>query len=344
MTTSAEDLSDDIWIKIFQYTHHNILGDESVEDPTSICRLFTVVPYVSKHLHKICNSYAKIISFQVEHGTIGNLSSLPLIEWMCKCQVKICSFNATSYHDINSLWLRIIVHMLISCDTTDLKSFTLKCSFSLEGSDKLGTLQDAELAGISLESMHLSNFMDELEHQALLANTLGEQAPNLESLSLIVQDNIFHTLYLGKFQSSLKELELFAYEGEFDSFHYSEHHNVKDMIENMTSLTKLTLTGEFRGSMTINSESLQEINIRGMSKHSDFVVESCVCPKLKLFACAWDNEHSVIIGLEAVNPLDDFDLEFEDDVADIVVGTKAFHGLDVPKDCVVSLLRKRFLL
>mmetsp|Transcript_28623 Transcript_28623/g.42424 ORF Transcript_28623/g.42424 Transcript_28623/m.42424 type:complete len:358 (-) Transcript_28623:170-1243(-) len=340
----GDDLSEDIWMKIIQYNHLNILdGSQS-----SVSGLFRVLPYVSKQMHRICNEYAKITPLDLPSGVIGNPKLLPMIEWMCRKRVKIRDFSANSYHDINSVWLRIIVYMLVSCNTSEMTSFSMKCDFSLVGSRELGTIVDAEEAGIPAVSLQYryDDIIDEYDHQALLANTLLEQASSsLKSLSLMVQDNSWHRLFLENFLHSVESLEFYAYAGEFDSYSYNENHGVGDMIENMSSLKRLTLTGEFRGSMAINSISLEEINIIDMSKHSDFVVECCICPLLERIRCAWDAEHGVCIGLEPIAPLSEFELNFDEDgSADILVQHRPFHGLLVSPTCIVSLLRKRFLL
>jgi len=295
-------------------------------------------------MYQVCKKYVKITPLELPPGVIGDPNSLPTVEWMCRQQVKIGDFSAHSFHDLNSLWVRIIVYILESCNTSEMTSFSMKCDFSLEGSKELGAFVDVEEAGILATYLH-ANIMNEYEHQALLANTLLEQASSLKSLSLMVQDNAWHRLFLENFFHSIESLELYAYAGEFDSYHYNENQGVGDIIENMMSLKRLTLTGEFRGSMTINSASLEKINIKDMSKHSDFVVDCCICPSLQSVRCAWDSEHGLCIGLEPITPLSELELCFDKDGnTDILVEQRPFHGLLVPPTCIVSLLRKRFLL
>eukprot|EP00979_Chaetoceros_neogracilis_P012589 scaffold3357_cov268-Chaetoceros_neogracile.AAC.30 len=337
---TGDDLSEDIWIKIIQYNHQDCLDGAS----SSVAGLFRQLPYVSKQMYQVCKKYVKITPLDLPPGVIGDPKFLPTVAWMCRQQVKIGNFSAHSFFDLSSLWVRIIVHMLISCNTSQMTSFSMKCDFSLEGSKELGTDIDAEKAGIPAASLH-ANIMNEYEHQALLANTLLEQAASVKSLSLMVQDNAWHRLFLENFFHSIESLELYAYAGEFDSYHYNENQGVGDIIENMMTLKRLTLTGEFRGSMTINSASLEEIIIRDMSKHSDFVVDCCICPSLQRIKCAWDSEHGLCIGLEPIMPLNELELCFdEDDNADILVEQRPFHGLLVHSACIVTLIRKRFLL
>ena len=63
----------------------------------------------------------------------------PMIAWMCRKRVKIRDFSSNSYHDINSVWLRIIVYMLVSCNTSEMISFSMKYDFNLIGSRELGS-------------------------------------------------------------------------------------------------------------------------------------------------------------------------------------------------------------
>lgn len=293
----------------------------------------------------------------VPSGMIGDPRKLNTIAWMCREQVKIRQFDANSYHDINGIWLKVIVYMLNACNTTEMTSFIMKCDFSLIGVKELGTRTDVEKAGIPLENEddddedeasdhdgigELSK--DERSYQALLANTLVEQAPNLRSMSLIVQEDGWYRLFIENFLETMQELELYAYAGEFYSYHYNEQHGISELIPHMKSLKCLTLSGEFRGSLTIISSTLEKIDIRDMAKHSDFVVDCCICPCLQVFSCAWDAEHATCIGLEPVAPLGEFELHFDEHGrSEVEVQYRPFCGLEVPPTCVVSLVHKRFL-
>lgn len=344
------DLSEDIWIKIIQYTCSNSLSKQQPKqnNPTCLCILdmFRTLPLVSKQFHKICQDYVKVVPLEVPTGMIGNPKNLPIIAWMCREKVKIGRFDANSYYDINPMWLKIIVLLLNSCNTSEMTSFIMKCDFSLTGAKELGTMADVEKAGITLlhALTNLAQLSHEYDHQALLANTLLQQAPNLRSLSLIVQDSGWYRLYLENFSETIQELELYAYAGEFYSYHYTEQHGISSLMEQMKSLKYLTLSGEFRGSMTIISASLETIDIRDMAKHSDFVVDCCICPSLRFFSCAWDAEHANCIGLEPLAPLDELELHFDaDGKSEVQVQYRPFYGMDVPPTCVVSLVHKRFL-
>jgi len=346
--TTGDDLSDEIWLKIIQYNHSNSLDRKSSvsgQYSTSALEMFRHLPYVSRTMRKVCNDFVRIVPLDISSGVIGNPKELPMIQWMCQTRVKIGKFDANSYHDINSMWLRIIVHILISCNTAEMSCFDMKCDFSLEGVKQLGKRVDAENAGM-FEALQHSEFLNEYEHQALLADTLFEQAPCLKSLSIMVGNNSFHLPLLERFLDTIEELELYAYAGgDFDSYHYNEQDDISGIIGSMKNLKKLFLGGELCGSLTIISESLEKIDIRGMTKHSDFIIECCICPSLKMFSCTWDSEHGKCIGLEPVAKLDESDLHFDDNSrADIVVEYRPFHGMMVPGSCIVSLLHRRFLL
>lgn len=338
------DLSEDIWIKIIQYICSNSLDSKPKhkKNSCSITHLFQTLPLVSKQFRKICKDYVKIVPMDVPSGMIGDPHKLKTIAWMCREHVKIRQFDANSYHDINGIWLRVIVYMLNACNTCDMKSFVMKCDFSLIGMKELGTIADVERAGIPLDALDFGELPNERSHQALLANTLLEQAPNLRSMSLIVQESGWYRLFLENFLETIQELELYAYAGEFYSYHYNEQHGISELIQNMKSLKCLTLSGEFRGSLTIISSTLEKIDIRDMAKHSDFVVDCCICPCLQVFSCAWDAEHSTCIGLEPA--FDEFNLRFDEfGKSEVAVQHRPFCGLEVPPTCVVSLVRKRFL-
>jgi hypothetical protein len=349
-TSSWVDLSEDIWIKIIQYLCWNSISNpkHNLQNPSySIPNLLQTLALVSKHFHKICRDYVKIIPLDIPTGTIGDPRKLPMIDWMCRQHVKIGTFDASSYHDINITWLRIIVYMLKACNTLEMKSFIMKSDFSLVGVKELGNIVDVEKAGISLDTTTPLDllFSSEDDYQALLANTLLEQAPNLRSMSLIVQDNGWYRLFLENFLETMEELELYAYAGEFYSYHYTEQQDISHFIENMKSLKQLTLTGEFRGSLSILSTTLERIDIRDMAKHSDFVVDCCICPSLQFFSCAWDAEHATCIGLEPAVPVGEFELSFDESgKSDVMVQFRPFCGLVVPPTCIVSLVHKRFLL
>jgi len=344
------DISEDIWIKIIQYVCSTSLSRPKYqkESCSSIADLFQTLALVSKQFHKICKDYVKIVPMDVPSGMIGDPRKLKTIAWMCREQVKIRQFDANSYHDINGIWLRIIVYMLNRCNTSDMTSFIVKCDFSLPGVKELGTMEDVKKAGIRLDDalgdLGGSPVSNEYSHQALLANTLLEQASNLRSISLIVQENGWYRLFLENFLETIEEVELYAYAGEFYSYHYNDQHGISELIESMKSLKCLTLSGEFRGSLTIISSTLEKIDIRDMAKHSDFVVDCCICPRLQVFSCAWDAEHATCIGLEPMAPLGDFELDFDESgKSEVPVQFRPFYGLDVPPTCVVSLLHKRFL-
>jgi len=318
---SLLDFADEIKFLIFSFSHGK--GIDGRRSSSSVANLVNIFGFLSKDCYQCCIRYVQQNPMLADslYGAYY-LLHYPIIAFMCKHRVKLESMQL----NLES-WLHVglSMHLLRSCDLTELRSITVVNSMR----DRLHDVRDEEIAyviasGIPREAIEEYHPIS-TSHAALqeiIADILVEQAPLLTEMKVTLF-RLSDLSLLNRFSNQLEALTLtIQLSEEMDADAISQ------MIENMPKLKKLSFLYGW-GSVRVRSQSLEEIDGRTF----DGYVTECICPSLKMFYCCL-GKGVQSITVDPVTPFTREDLKTEQDFK---VGDRPFIGMTVPNACIVRL-------
>jgi len=327
-------ISDKIWFNIysFMYKRRFNIDDTDLHSDAGISHLFRNLAYVSPDAYHSLLRYVRHTPLKVYgdlyFSTIAT-EAFERIAWLCKHKVKLGEYKIGNY---GTNAFTFIKYILMSCDITMLEA----CQLDL--SDWYGATAGslAVRAGIpSHVVQEYYNVMTSAEFQRFFVEYVPTRATSLKRMKIDVNIAGLHLPLLTSLSDSLEELEL--------NIFASDDCKCEDLslaIGQLSKLKKLKVFALFKGSCSIYSSSLEEIDM--IDCWNGFFTDKCVCPSLKMFKCMNTDKVSGNELSNGIRPVVPFSEEERKDmqakkVVAMTAGSRTFIGMNVPETCIVRI-------